>query len=181
MANLFLAVDLSDDERHALAAILGDSGASDVVPGRRVPIENWHMTLRFLGEITEVQAETVMARLDDTLTMGPGRIWLDGLGAFPKVSKASVIHCPVRDPAGLLDVLAATCDEAAVDAGLEHEDRPFMPHMTLARVRPPVDVRRTIAGVEPFSVPVDVICVTLMRSRSVRGGVSYDRVQRIEL
>lgn len=181
MANLFLAVDPSDGDRHALASVLAESGASGVIPGRRVPIDNWHVTLRFLGSITEVRTDMLVARLDETLAVEPGRVWLDGLGAFPRLARATVIHSTVRDPAGTLDVLAAECDEAAVDVGLDSEDRPFTAHLTLARVRPPLDVRHVLAGVAPFSVPIDVSAVTLMRTRSVRGGVSYDRVERIEL
>jgi 2'-5' RNA ligase len=181
MANLFLAVDPSDEDRHALGSVLADSGASGVIPGRRVPIDNWHVTLRFLGTMTEVQTEMLVARLDETLTIQPGRVWLDGLGAFPKLARATVIYSTVSDPTGTLDALAAECDEAAVDVGLSAEDRPFTAHLTLARVRPPIDVRHVLAGVAPFSVPFDVSTVTLMRTRSVRGGVSYDRVERIEL
>lgn len=181
MASHFLAVDLSDDQRHELATLLRDAGASDAIPGRRVPAENWHITVRFLGETSDVQSETLMANLDGALGVGPGRAWLDGIGAFPKPSKASVVYCPVDDAEGVLGLLAGLCDEAAIDVGFEPEDRPFVPHLTLARVRPPIDLRNAIAGIASIRVRVDVTAVTLMRTRSIRGGVTYDRLDRFDL
>jgi 2'-5' RNA ligase len=181
MSNQFLAVDLQGEERHRLATVLGDSDVSDRLPGRRVPIANWHVTLRFLGEVSDVQAETLLARLDETLPEGSGKTWLDGIGAFPKPSRASVAFCSVDDPGGLLGVLAAVCDEAAVDVGLEPEDRPFVPHLTISRIRPPTDLRQVIERVEFQRIAIDVTSVTLMRTRSVRGGVEYDRVDRLKL
>jgi 2'-5' RNA ligase len=181
MANHFLAVDASDEDRHRLATVLGDVGASDVIPGRRVPIENWHITVRFLGDMTDLAVETLMGRLDETLAVEPGRVWLDGIGAFPKPSKATVVYCSVDDPQSLLDRVAGLCEEASLDAGLEPEDRPFNPHLTLSRVRPQVDLRYALAGIDPFRIPLDVTAVTMMRTRSIRGGVTYERVDRITL
>ncbi len=181
MSSQFLALDLSEEERHRLAAVLGDSGASDGIPGRRVPIANWHITLRFLGEVSDTQSDSLLGRLAESLTVKSGRVWISGIGAFPKPSKASVAFGSVDDPEGVLTVLAALCDEAAVDVGLEPEDRPFVPHLTLSRIRPPMDLRRAIASIEFHRVPLDVTAVTLMRTSSIRGGVTYDRVDRIAL
>jgi 2'-5' RNA ligase len=181
MANHFLAVDLADEARHGLAAVLTDSHATDGIPGRRVPIDNWHITVRFLGDVTDLQLELLMGRLDETVAADPDRVWLDGIDAFPKPSNASVVYCSVDDREDLLGHLAGLCEEAAVDIGLEPEDRPFHPHLTLSRVRPPVDVQRVFDGIDPFRVALDVTTVTLMRTRSVRGGVIYDRIDQLAL
>jgi 2'-5' RNA ligase len=181
MANHFLALDISDEERHRLVAVLGTSGASDAVPGRRVPVANWHITLRFLGDLTDVRIETLIARLDGTLAVDPTRVWVDGIGAFPKPSKASVVFCSVDDPQGVLGALAGLCEEAAIDVGCEPEDRPFHPHLTLSRLRPPIDLRHSLSMIELSRVPIDVEAVSLMRTKSVRGGVEYDRIERIDL
>jgi 2'-5' RNA ligase len=181
MSGQFLAVDLAGEERHRLATVLGDSGISDRLSGRRVPIANWHITVRFLGEVTDVQGETLMGRLDETLAVDSHRVWLDGIGAFPKPSKASVAFCSIDDPADVLGLLAALCDEAAVDVGLEPEDRSFVPHLSLSRIRPPMDLRKVIDSIEFQRIPIEVTSVTLMRTTSVRGGVRYDRVDRIDL
>ena len=181
MANHFLAVDLADEARHRLAAVLTGSHATEVIPGRRVPIDNWHITIRFLGDVTDLQLELLMGRLDESVATDPDRVWLDGIGAFPKPSNASVVYCSVDDRDGLLSHLAGVCEEASVDIGLEPEDRPFHPHLTLSRVRPPIDLRRELDRIDPFRVALDVTALTLMRTRSVRGGVVYDRVDQLLL
>lgn len=177
----FLAVSPSDDERHALSAALAEASPGVFIPGRRPPAENWHITLRFLGECTELQAEQVMHRLSEMIDAGPERIWCVGLGAFPKPSKANVVYVVVDDPKGILGYLAAVSDEAATDAGFEAENRPHVPHLTLSRLRPGRDVRSLFAAYGEFRVPISVEGVTLLRTRRNRDGLHYEPIDHIPL
>lgn len=177
----FLAVDLSSDERHALSAALTEAGPGRPVPGKRPRSENWHITLRFLGECTESEAERIMFSLAETLDIAPTRVWCDGLGCFPRTSKAGVIYVAVDDPTDVLGYLAGVCNEAATDAGFEAEDRPFVPHLTLSRLRPASDVRSLLDGYSDFRVPVAVNEITLFRTRRTRSGVCHDAVDRVVL
>jgi len=81
------------------------------------------------------------------------------------MSNANVVYLRVDDPTGLLGYLAAVCDEAAVSAGFEPEGRPYVPHVTLSRLRPARDVRSLIGGFNEFRTPVAVQAITFMRSR----------------
>lgn len=177
----FLAVDLTADERHALAGALSEASPGRPIPGRRPPPENWHVTLRFLGECSEAQAQQIMYRLSESVDASPERVWCVGLGAFPKVSSAGVVYGVLEDPSGLLPYLSAVCDEAAVDAGLAPEERPFIPHITLSRLRPPVDVRSFFAVYGDFRIPIDVTAITLMRTHRTRDGIRYTSVDRLTL
>lgn len=109
------------------------------LPGRVVPPANWHVTLRFAGRIDKVSFERWLAGMSDSVTEGPVRLRLAAPGAFPGPRRAEVIWLEVRSEE--LGRLAAEVEAAAVGAGLEPEERPFRPHLTLARVRPPEDVR----------------------------------------
>lgn len=177
----FLAVDLSDAERHALAAALSDANPGRRLPGRRTQPENWHITLRFLGECTDTEAELVMNRLSETVDVEAGGVWCAGLDAFPKRAKAGVLHVLVEDPDGTLQRLAMWCDEAAVSIGFEPEDRPYIPHLTLSRARPAVDVSHTFQAWDDFRVRIAVRTVTLFRTRRTRNGISYDAVDQLPL
>jgi 2'-5' RNA ligase len=177
----FLAVDLSEEDRHALSAALTDASSSSPIPGKRPPARNWHITLRFLGDCTDVQADQIMFNLSETVDVHTGRVWCNGLGAFPRPSKAGVIYAAIDDQAGLLGYLAAVCSEAAMDAGFVPEDRPYVPHLTLARLRPALDVRTLFAGYGEFRAPIAVSAVTLMRTRRTRSGIHYDMVARLAL
>lgn len=133
---LFLAVALDDDARHALAARLA-AIADDGLPGKVVPPGNWHLTLRFLGPTSEVRRDLLLAALEAGLDQPSFTTRLAGLGAFPRLTAATVLWVGVDDPAGGLTGIAEVCETAARAVGFEPEERPFHPHVTLARVRPP--------------------------------------------
>lgn len=109
------------------------------IPGRRVPPPNWHLTLRFVGQIDQVAYERWLASLDQAETPRPFRLRMGGLGAFPRPVRATVLWVGVESHPALID-LAAAVDEACDLAGLGREERPYVPHLTISRVRPPEDV-----------------------------------------
>jgi 2'-5' RNA ligase len=180
-ANAFLAVDLTDDERHALAAALTAASPGAPLPGRRQAPENWHITLRFLGDLDTVTLDLVAHEVESALDAAPGTVVCRGLGAFPRASRAAVVFCEVADDAGVLTTLAAQCEEAAVDAGVAPEERPFVPHLTLSRLRPAVDVRHVFRAFGEFSVPLSVREVALMRAGAPDGQRRYETLERFAL
>lgn len=176
---LFLAVGLDDDTTHALAAHLG-AHLDGTLPGSVVPPENWHVTLRFLGKVTDVVMDRVLAHLDQHCTVEPFSVRFGGMGAFPRPRRATVAWLATEAPE--LAELAAACEEAAVAAGLMPEERPFHPHLTLARIRPPEDLSDLVAEFPRFPRSMRIADVTLYESvlqgsRSAR----YEVVDRIEL
>jgi len=174
---MFLAVELDEGVRRLLAAFL--DGAD--LPGQAVPPENWHLTLRFLGWATEVQRDGILRWLDEAGLGKPFRIRFAGLGAFPKARRATVLWLGVRSGIEGLERLAAAAEEASVAAGFAPEGRPFHPHLTLARVRPAVDVTDLVGRFPPFDVVMEVGAVTFYRSRLAPGGASYEVVDRVAL
>ncbi|MEA2058496.1 MAG: 2'-5' RNA ligase family protein, partial [Actinomycetota bacterium] len=78
-------------------------------------------------------------------------------------------------------LVAAVCEEAAVTAGFEPEDRPFHPHLTLARVRPKQDVTGLVDGVPRFPLTQRVEAVTVYRSRLDPAGTTYEVAATVPL
>ncbi len=181
----FLAVDLNDDERHAIAGALTEANPGKRLPGRKTPAENWHITLRFLGECSELQSERIMHRLEESIDVETGSVWCSGLDAFPRRSKAGVLYAAIEDPEGSLDRLAMWCDAAAVSVGFEPDERPYVPHLTLSRARPAVDVSHTFPSWDDFRVRIAIRAVTLFRTRRTRDnrnvGTSHDRIDTLPL
>lgn len=177
----FLAVALSDDERHALAASLSAASPGAPLPGRRTPPQNWHITLRYLGECTDPQADAIMYELALAVDVGAGKVVANGLSRFPKASKASVLFAQIDDATGVAAHLAGICEEAARDVGFEPEERPFVPHVTLSRLRPARDVRGLVRSFGELRVPIEVTEITLYRSRRTREGIQYEAMDTIEL
>ena len=181
MGNAFLAVDLTDDVRHGLSASLDAASPGPVVPGKRVPPANWHVTVRFLGPVDDLDLDRVSRELGDAIPVPPGSVLCNGLGAFPRSSKAAVIHVAIDDATGVLEEVAAHCEAACRDAGLAPAERRFVPHITLARVRPPRDVRKLLDSFSEFTVPFRVDAVTLFRSNPSSRGVTYTEIDRFPL
>lgn len=137
-----------------VVAALDDRLESVAVPGRPVPPENWHVTLRFVGHLEAAAYERWLSELDAVAKPSPFRLKLGGLGAFPKPARATVLWVGVQGDGAAR--LAAAADDAADVAGLGREERPFRPHLTVARARPPVDVRWLVDGAEEESLPFRV-------------------------
>ncbi len=181
MGNVFLAIDPSDEERHAIASALSDTDLVRVLPGKRTRPQAWHITVRFVGEASDIQVERLAERVEALLDIDRFRVWVSGLGAFPRPSKASVVYAAIDDPVGALGDIAMVCDEAAVDVGFEPESRPFVPHLTLSRVRPVRDVSAIVVGFDEVRIPVDVGCVTMFRTRSTKDGPVHEPLHRFAL
>lgn len=177
---LFLAVAFTDDVRHALATRLQAVLDGGFMPGRPVAVENWHITLRFLGATTSARADEVLALLDQHLQTGPFVLRFGALGAFPRPARAAILWAGITTGAEELAALAAECEAVAEAVGFEPEGRPFHPHLTLARIRPPEDVRPMVDG-ESLGVRANVTAVTLYRSVMGRGPVRYEVVDAVDL
>jgi len=131
--------------------------------------DQWHVTLRFLGRVADVDAVRAALELV-SLSRCEARLG-PGVGRFGR----RVLHVPVT---GLDDLAAAVvASTAAVDA--PHEDRPFAPHLTLARARARrgIDLR-ALTG-EPITAtwPVEDIC--LVESHLHPRGARYETLQRV--
>ena len=100
-------------------------------------VEEWHLTLLFLGEVPEDRVPCLTEALESALGGHPALdLALDGWGTFPqRGGRASVFWVGVEGE-GLLE-LAHDLREAARSVGVPIESRPFVPHLTLARARPP--------------------------------------------
>lgn len=180
VARLFLAAPLDGDSRHALSHLLS-AAAPRGLPGRVVPPENWHVTLRFLGDVADPVRDRLVAQLDGADLGAPFAVRWGGLGAFPRPRRATVLWVQADRGADELAGLAARVEEAAVAAGFEVEDRPFRAHLTLSRIRPHQDVTPLVEGTEPMGVVTRVDRVVLYRSRLGRGGARYTEVESFPL
>lgn len=175
---LFLAVALSDDVRHALAAFVDDPRD---LPGRPVDPDNWHITLRFLGRTEPVQRDLVLTDIDQHVMQAPFTLGFGGLGAFPRPGRATVLWLGIEQGADELNGVADRCESAAQVAGFSPEDRPFHPHVTLSRIRPWQDVRSVVERFPPFPATQRVEAITLFRSVLGRGGAGYEVVDSVPL
>ncbi len=140
MIRLFVALAIPETLRPRLSMLCAG------VPGARwVRPENYHLSLRFVGEVEHGVADDVDAALG-MVSAAPFEIGLAGVGCFGKADAARLLWAGVEPSAGLNQLQAKV--EAAVErAGLPAEQRRFSPHVTLGRPRraPAVRVERFVA------------------------------------
>jgi RNA 2',3'-cyclic 3'-phosphodiesterase len=125
---LFVGLDLPWELRQRVAMLSGGG-----IPGARwVPMENYHVTLRFIGETPRHMAEEIDHALAALKVRG-FTLTLAGLGTFAKGGRSNTLWIGVeRNPQ--LEHLQSKIETALQRCGLEPERRRFQPHLTLARL-----------------------------------------------
>jgi RNA 2',3'-cyclic 3'-phosphodiesterase len=125
---LFVALDLPWELRQRVA-MLANAG----IPGAKwVPPENYHITLRFIGETPTYQAEEIDHALASLKARGFS-LTLSGVGTFDRSGRSMSLWVGVeRNPQ--LDHLQNKIETALQRIGLEPERRRFAPHVSLARL-----------------------------------------------
>ncbi|MBE3001117.1 RNA 2',3'-cyclic phosphodiesterase [Nocardiopsis sp. HNM0947] len=113
---------------------------------RWVAPEHWHLTLVYLGDVGPDHLAVLGPALQRAAAAHPPLdLELDGWGTFPQQGAgASVLWAGVGgDTQGLAD-LVGDLRRAAREAGVETDARPYVPHITVARSRPPRDLGATV-------------------------------------
>jgi 2'-5' RNA ligase len=151
---------------------------------RTVPPGSWHVTLRFLGEVLD--PAPVAAALDAAARgRHPIPCVVEGVGTFPDKGfpphkRARVAWAGVR--ADGLDALASAVREATARLGEPPEDRPFVAHVTLARLPRPADLRRFVSRHEGTLFSQGVLDrVVLFRSTPGPGGSHHEPLHAARL
>lgn len=135
MARLFVALELPSALRDALAHWLEPLAAAGVPGVRVVAPDNLHLTLKFLGAVDAAHTVTVVTALQAIAQAeAPVAVALSGLGAFPSPRRPRVLVAQVN--ASPMLGLQQRVDSAMAGLGFAAEQRPYHPHVTLARVRP---------------------------------------------
>ncbi len=131
----FIAIPLPTGVRDKLEPILAEfRSLSSAV--RWTKTENLHLTLKFVGGISPAPMEELTLRLHETLAHTPRfRLRLDGYGAFPNLRRPRVFWSAVRGAVRELQVAQGRVELACIQARVPGELKPFVPHLTLGRVR----------------------------------------------
>jgi 2'-5' RNA ligase len=177
---LFIAIELDDQARHAIAqeqtrlkAAFGDGDRSRL---KWIRPEHMHLTLAFLGEIDDSRVEGIVEGMRRPIRGDRFAVAFGGLGVFPPGGAARVLWLGlIGGVRQVIDVQRQVADRVA-RLGVALEPRPFHPHLTLARWRLSrgSDRRRALAAVRSDEVTrVDVEAVALICSRLSQAGPAY--------
>ena len=168
MPRLFTALEIPRDAALSLSFLRGGLPAA-----RWIDAENYHITLRFFGDVDARTADELVAGLD-RVHQAPFSIALRGMGAFGS-KKPHSVYAGV-EPSRALDQLHGEIDKVARRIALPSDPRRFTPHVTLARLRnaKDEDVARYLAGRGDFrTAPFTGGRFVLFSSRDSVGGGPY--------
>jgi 2'-5' RNA ligase len=129
---LFAAIDIPDDIKAALDAFQRRLRSTAKLSWS--PVANLHITTKFIGEWPEARLEEMTRALAGVPVAGPIEIAVKGIGWFPNQRKPRVFWAGV-DGGEPLRALARATDQAVAELGVPVEERPYSPHLTLARIR----------------------------------------------
>ena len=138
-SRLFVAVPVPDDVRRGVSEVMeavagGPIDERSFGQPRWVGVEGLHLTLRFLGATLDArQADVARAVADVAAREAPFNITLSGGGAFPNAFRPRVLWLGIAQGVDVLVTLARRVGESLAPLGWPPDDRPFMPHLTLAR------------------------------------------------
>jgi 2'-5' RNA ligase len=185
MIRSFIAIDLPDATRQALAAVQEQLKQSRATV-RWVKPGSIHLTLKFLGNIHAAQVEDIArAVVQEIRDQAPITLRPAGLGAFPSLRKPRVIWIGMNGEVQRLNAIQVRVDNALEPLGFVREKRGFRPHLTIGRVKDRrrlqslVDAMVTL-DVEPFN-SFDADEIILYKSDLRPTGAIYTKLHRMPL
>lgn len=132
---VFIAVDVEDPVIVARLDRVKDALLATGAPLKPVESHNYHLTIRFIGEVDEPVVGEIAREVLDTLEFNRFKIRLHGLGAFPTPARPRVIWVGVVEGAEELKSLHNSVEDRLRRLGFKPEGRGFEPHLTIARVK----------------------------------------------
>jgi 2'-5' RNA ligase len=148
--------------------------------------EGMHLTMKFLGEVTDQQVPEIMSSLRKAAEgTGPLGLSVSGVGTFPNPKNARVVWIGLAGDIVQLTRLQVAVENAMVLLGMAREERKFTPHLTLGRIK---YIRfhdrwiKTLEEIRDISLPgFEVTSVSLMKSELKPAGAVYTEMGRVEL
>lgn len=188
MIRSFIAIELPDSIQNHLRQVIAALKAAGRLPVRWLPVENIHLTLKFLGDVEAGKLKLLADELNRLAGLqAPFDLTIGGMGAFPSARRPRVVWVGIQAPPVLAE-LAQQMEHLGMKFGIEPEDRPFSPHLTIGRVQQHAAVEALQVVTEQLTkmkvgdlgiVSVESVC--LFRSELRPSGAIYTLLKRAKL
>jgi 2'-5' RNA ligase len=181
---LFLALNLPKKERQRIQRAARPL-VEEELPVRWVDLDQYHVTLKFLGTVRKAAVDPVCRALDQVASAtAPFDATVTGFGAFPTIRRPRVLWAGVHATPELR-CLKQDLEWGLAELGFEKETRAFHPHLTLGRAASEGagsfrGLDELMASLE-LEAPFVVRTVDLMESRTSSDGATYSVVHRARL
>lgn len=187
---LFVAIPIPPEVAGAVGTLVAGVSEALGADGHRVrwvQMEGLHITLRFLGPTAKTRIDEVAGCVDrlGAVSTGPIEIRLGGAGAFPEPTRPRALWIGIRSGADAIGRLSSALTAELLKDGWELEDRPFRPHLTIARtdgVHAGAEAGRLLmAAAADLDLAYTADRVVLYRSHLGHGPARYDHLHGVML
>jgi len=179
----FIALELPEDVKRELKAFQDRIRRGLEEPVKWVDPWGIHLTLKFLGNIPAAKIPSIISALKEASRgLLPLKFSLGELGAFPDLRKPQVIWVGVEGEIQKLSLLQRNIESRLLSLGFPREEREFVPHLTLGRVRRGAGrevggaLQRALSDLLPPSISFVIEAVSLMKSTLTPQGAIYSRL-----
>ncbi|HKD82134.1 MAG TPA: RNA 2',3'-cyclic phosphodiesterase [Candidatus Angelobacter sp.] len=177
---IFIALDIPAEIRARMSEYM-EHARSYAPDARWARVEGLHVTLKFVGEAGDMLIQRIKTALA-TVKTAPFEVKFEGAGFFPNPKAARVFWIGVNGEEPLTR-LAAAVDAALEKLGIAREEKPYHPHLTLARAssHPLRELQPLANGPSPQFGTMAAREFFLYQSQPQRGGSKYTRLERFRL
>jgi RNA 2',3'-cyclic 3'-phosphodiesterase len=177
----FIAIEYPPAIKQAILAVISQ-GKTKIHPGlvRWIPENNLHITLKFLGEVEESKLADLKNLITESCHNFPSfPISIEGSGVFPNPSRPRILWIGSGECPEVID-LVQRLEQLASRIGVQPQEKPFTPHLTIGRVAKDLsDSELRMIGEAYCKIPVGklgemvVDHITLFRSDLDPHGAKY--------
>jgi 2'-5' RNA ligase len=183
---LFVAVEIAPAVRAAAAALIESlrERAQRLAPRSRitwVTADRLHVTVRFIGYVDAPTANLVRQVLASPLEQDAFSLTIAGVGTLPPKGPPRVVWAGLTEGRASMTAIEGQVSDRLAGAGIAAEERPYSPHLTLARVREAAGLRSAAllgAVHDRILGATTVEAITLFESRLSPKGPTYVALQR---
>jgi len=180
---LFIAIELPQKLRqYFYNIVLSMSNKNHEI--RAIVPDNIHLTLKFLGN-TNISRISKIARAISSVSVSFPKFSFntgDRMAAFPGLKSARIIFVPVEEGSEKIIQFYGKLEDSLSKIKIRREQRKFIPHLTVARIRSMVDLREEINNID-ISPQKNIECthLTLFESVLKRSGSEYKVLEEFKL
>lgn len=175
----FIALELSEEikkEIEKLQKKLRKAGAKAIW----VKPEIVHLTLAFLGSVTPKELEIIHKVLDE-IRLRPLRLELGSLGCFPNPERTRIIFIDLQGDLKELHYLANLIRQNLKKEKIQFDDKPFVAHVTLGRIKKRQNLTHILKGVKSRRLEFLAEEISLNQSTLGHSGPNYTRLKTLHL
>ena len=169
---VFIAIEFSKEIKDYMYRVQQELKSS-IGKGNFSNIENFHLTLRFIGEVSQDKILLLKQAVEETVSkVTPFILGTDTIGFFPKGNKKILWMGISKEP--LLDKLYLSLEEELEKTGIKKEEKLFSPHITLIREAILTeDFKELTKNISLETREISVENISLMESTRIDGKLTY--------